>query len=277
MSRPLQLWRWGKAVTSLGLRHGTVAYFQFTLPRLGGSDSRTVKQMRLPGLSHPIWLRPATSDWLVMEKVFIDRDYSLSQWPQHEAAVRARYDAAIAAGQIPVIVDGGAHIGLVAIWFAERFPGARILAVEPARENFEILCRNVSHYPNITPIDAALWDRETHVDLVNVHDQPWAWEASEVASGQVRTVTVSSLLASEPNSVPIVVKVDIEGSEVELFRSNLEWLTQTPLIVFELHDWEGGWRGTGHAVFSRLVSHPRDYMQRGENMFSFAHPSGVES
>jgi len=54
-----------------------------------------------------------------------------------------------------------------------------------------------------------------------------------------------------------------------MFRSNLEWIEQTPLIVIELHDWQGGWRGTGHAVFSRLSTHPRDYMQRGDNMFSF--------
>jgi hypothetical protein len=78
-------------------------------------------------------------------------------------------------------------------------------------------------------------------------------------------------LNHEPNSVPLIVKVDIEGSEVQLFRSNLEWVEQTPLIVFELHDWLGGWRGTGHAVFSCLSTHRRDYMQRGENMFSFGH------
>jgi hypothetical protein len=55
----------------------------------------------------------------------------------------------------------------------------------------------------------------------------------------------------------------------------LEWIERTPLIVIELHDWQGGWRGTGHAVFSGLSTHPRDYMQRGENMFSFAHHTAL--
>ena len=58
---------------------------------------------------------------------------------------------------------------------------------------------------------------------------------------------------------------------IELFRSNVEWVGQTPLIIFELHDWQGGWRGAGHSVFSRLSTHPRDYMLRADNIFSFAH------
>ena len=271
MFRPLNLKRWVKAVASFGLRQGTVAYFLLTVPRLIGSGSRKVKPMRVRGLSRPIWLRPATSDWFVMEKVYIDLDYSLMQWPEHQHAIRARYESALARGQVPIIVDAGAHIGLATLWFATQFPRARILAVEPAAENFEILRRNVSPYPNITPIDAAIWDRETHVDLVNANGEPWAWETRESETGEVPTVTVPDLLNREPNSVPFIVKIDIEGGELELFRSNLEWVEQTPLIVFELHDWLGGWRGTGHAVFSRLSMHPRDYMQRADNMFSFAH------
>jgi hypothetical protein len=79
------------------------------------------------------------------------------------------------------------------------------------------------------------------------------------------------LLQREPNGLPLIVKIDIEGGEIELFRSNVEWIEQTPLIVFELHDWQGGSRGAGHSVFSRLSTHPRDYMLRADNMFSFAH------
>jgi len=271
MSRPLNLKRWVKAVASFGLGQGTVAYFLLTLPRLTRSDNRKLKWMRIPVLSHPIWLRPGTTDWFVMEKVFIDLEYGLSQWPEHERAIRARYEGALERGQTPVIVDAGAHIGLAALWFASQFPQARILAVEPARENFEILQRNAAFHANITPIDAAIWDRETRVDLVNAYDEPWAWETKESAGGEVRTVTISHLLNREPNSIPLIVKVDIEGSEVQLFRSNLQWIEKTPLIVFELHDWLGGWRGAGHVVFSSLTTHRRDYMQRGENIFSFGH------
>jgi FkbM family methyltransferase len=230
-------------------------------------------EMQIPTLPHPIRFRPATTDWIIMEQIYIDQTFSLTQWPEHERAVRGCYESAIARGLIPVIMDCGAHIGLATLWFAEQFPGARIFAIEPAPENFEILCWNVRAYPNIKPINAAIWDRETQVRLANAGGEPWAWETREHSSGEMRTVTVSSLLNREPDSVPLLIKIDIEGSEIEMFRSNLAWIEKTPLIIIELHDWQGGWRGTGHAVFSRLSTHPRDYMQRGEHMFSFAHPT----
>jgi hypothetical protein len=44
----------------------------------------------------------------------------------------------------------------------------------------------------------------------------------------VRTVTVPGLLGREPDSVPLVIKIDIEGSEIEMFRSNLGWIEKTP-------------------------------------------------
>jgi FkbM family methyltransferase len=263
--------RWWKAVKAFGLARGTNAYLFHALPRLSRFAEREAKSMRIPSVQHPIWLRPATTDWYVMEQIFIDQGFSLSRWPGHERAMRSNYERMLERGQTPVILDCGAHIGLAALWFAQQFRRARIFAVEPAQDNFELLRQNVSFHPNITPIHAAIWDRDTRVDLVNPDSEPWAWAAHESGSGKVHTVTVRDLLQREPNGVPLIVKIDIEGGEIELFRSNVEWIEQTPLIVFELHDWQGGWRGAGHSVFSRLCTHPRDYMLRADNMFSFAH------
>ena len=271
MFRRLNLQRWRKAVNSFGLTQGTAAYFLFAWHRAIPSVNHKVTQMRIAGVPHPIWLRPATTDWVVMEQIFIDQAFSLSAWPEHEHAIRACYEKAIESHRAPVIVDCGAHIGLATLWFRQRFPGAHIFAIEPEPGNFEILRWNVQPYSNITPLRAAVWDHETRVRLINADNEPWAWATRESDSGGVRTVTIPELLDREPDSVPLIIKIDIEGSEIEMFRSNLGWIEQTPLIVVELHDWQGGWRGAGHAVFSRLSTHPRDYMQRGENMFSFAH------
>jgi FkbM family methyltransferase len=240
MLRRLNLQRWRKAVNSFGLPQGTAAYFLFAWHRTMQSANQKVAQMRIPGISHPIRLRPATTDWVVMEQIFIDQAFSLSDWPQHEHAIRARYESITESGRTPVIVDCGAHIGLATLWFMRTFPGARIFAIEPEAENFELLRWNVQHHPNVTPIQAAVWDYETRVRLVNANNEPWAWESRESDSGGVRTVTVPDLLSREPDSVPLVVKIDVEGSEVELFRSNRDWIEQTPLIIVELHDWQGG-------------------------------------
>jgi FkbM family methyltransferase len=65
------------------------------------------------------------------------------------------------------IIDAGANIGLASVYFASRFPNARILAIEPERKNFEILVKNVERYPNVQPILGALWGERAEVEVVD--------------------------------------------------------------------------------------------------------------
>tara|TARA_Y100001934_G_scaffold270838_1_gene356382 strand:+ start:168 stop:452 length:285 start_codon:yes stop_codon:yes gene_type:complete len=55
------------------------------------------------------------------------------------------------------ILDAGAHIGLSSVYFANRFPNAIVLAIEPDASNYNILCKNALAYPNIKPIQGGLW------------------------------------------------------------------------------------------------------------------------
>jgi hypothetical protein len=133
---------------------------------------------------------------------------------------------------------------------------------------------NAAHYPNIVPIHGGISDRETPMVLLNTGDAPWAWETTEAESGQIRAFTIPGLLADVADAEPMIVKIDIEGSEVGLFRSNVDWADETPVIVFESHDSLFNWRGTFHAVVSILTRQRRDYIRSGENMFSFLHSMG---
>lgn len=254
-----------------GLGRGLRAYWFYAKHRMMPSKRETLERFDIPGIPHPVWLRPGTSDWSVMEQVFLDDEYGFRSWPEHEEAIYAHYRTTLERSKTSVIIDCGANIGLSSIWFATKFPRARVFAIEPEPGNFEILSRNVALFENVVPLQAAISDRNTRASLVNVKNEPWAWQIQEGESGEISTVTIPALLQRCPDGMPLIVKFDIEGSEVELFRSDVAWVERTPLVVFELHDHLGGWRGTGHAVFVRLSEHRRDYMQRGENMFSFAH------
>ncbi len=48
------------------------------------------------------------------------------------------------------IVDAGANIGVTSIYFANRYPGAKIFAVEAEASNFAMLVKNTQAYPSIT-------------------------------------------------------------------------------------------------------------------------------
>jgi FkbM family methyltransferase len=226
--------------------------------------------LRLKGFTHPVWIRPGTTDWQVLHQVFVGEEYSPYS-ELHDVAVARFYEEALAHGIIPVIVDCGANVGMTSIWYARRYPASVVLAIEPEPGNFEILTMNAENYPNIRPIQAGICDRNTQASLVNDGDAPWAWETKESATGDVAMVTIPDLLASDPKFQPFIVKIDIEGGELELFRSNLEWVQSVPLIVFESHDRHFPWKGTFHAIASALIRQPHDYIWQGENTFAYSH------
>jgi FkbM family methyltransferase len=169
-------------------------------------------------------MRFGTSDQCVYKEVVLDEDYKfdLGFTPQ-------------------VIVDGGANIGLSSIYYANRYPSAKIIAVEPEVSNFAMLERNVRPYKQITPIHAALWNHEGFIHLSDPLGEPGAWNkwgttTSENGTGErVRAVSVRSLIDQFRLSKIDLLKVDIEGSEIELF-STYDWLSLVNALVVETHD-----------------------------------------
>ena len=65
-------------------------------------------------------IRPGTSDLRCLGKVFGDREYAIP------FEINPR-----------LIVDAGANIGLVTLYFSGKFPAAKIIAIEPLRGRFD--------------------------------------------------------------------------------------------------------------------------------------------
>jgi FkbM family methyltransferase len=258
-----------KAIRSFGLRRACLLFFSYLRLRVLRRGSLAI--IKVPDISCPVYFRPGTSDWYTLCQIFIDQDYDFSLWPDHFRAIEEHYGCLLEASKTPVIVDCGANVGHAAVWFAEKFPKAIIYAIEPEPGNFSILQENAAQCQNIVAIHAGVLDRESCLSLSNPGSESWAWETRETESGDIKTITIPSIFARSSSQAPLIIKIDIEGSEVDLFRSNVDWVKSVPLIIIETHDWLGGWRGTGHAVYSRLSTHPRDYIHRHENMFAFAH------
>jgi len=65
----------------------------------------------------------------------------------------------------------------------------------------------------------------------------------------------------------LVVKVDIEGADKELFRSNTDWMDRTDLIAIELHDWLFPNVETSQSFMKTIARRPHQIAMRGENLF----------
>ncbi len=176
-----------------------------------------------PSLRHGLRLRMKTTDELVFVEVVLEHAY--------------RFDLPFTPR---VILDAGANMGVTSIYFANRYPKAKIFAVEPEPSNYALLVKNIRPYPSIVPVHAALWNRDGEVS-VSLPDPStgavgnWAFFTHEGEGIRVRAVSMESLLRELALDTVDFVKVDIEGAEVEIFESP-DWVNRVRALAIETHD-----------------------------------------
>ncbi|RRB07664.1 FkbM family methyltransferase [Larkinella rosea] len=202
-----------------GVFNGLSLYFL-----LKSKQKRTVR-IQIPQARHPIFLRLGTSDRNVFNNIF----------------VYGEYDSVVLDFSPQSFLDGGGNIGLAAVYFANRYPNMRILSVEPESENFSILQQNIAAYKTIKAIKAGLWSRPTHLTIRDTGGGEWGFTVEEIeepAPDSVRAESIEGLVSQNGGQPFDVVKLDIEGSEAEVFRTNTEaWLPNVRALIVELHEW----------------------------------------
>jgi FkbM family methyltransferase len=146
-----------------------------------------------------------------------------------------------------VFVDAGANIGVFTV-SAARQVGARgkVLAVEPSPAVFPYLVENIqlNHLQNVLPLRFALSDG-TH-DRVPFYAAPASHFGMGALAPQfhaepcsVVTKPLDEVLADNALPFVSVLKVDVEGHELAVFRGARKLLETTPgpAIIFEFCDW----------------------------------------
>lgn len=193
----------------------------------------------------PIHLRTRTTDVSVYNSVLLGNEYdvSLPFGPQ-------------------TIVDAGANCGMATLYFANKYPEAKIIAVEPEPSNYAALLKNTRSYPNVVPVQAALWncDCQLCLDQKASCDKD-AFRMSTAGAG-VRGITIRSLMRETGIEAIDLFKIDVEGAEFELFE-NPDWLVYVKAMAIEFHDrLRPGCRAMADAICSDFKS-----WQRGETTF----------
>lgn len=143
------------------------------------------------------------------------------------------------------IIDAGGYIGTSAIKFAKSFPNAQIICIEPSSENYEVLLKNISDFPNIVPIQAAvsaqsgasvvLRDRKTGNWGFTIVEEPEdSFDSNEIQ--KVKTITIDDILKQFNKTEIGILKLDIEGAELEVFQNSAHWIGKINVLTVELHD-----------------------------------------
>lgn len=142
------------------------------------------------------------------------------------------------------IIDAGSNIGLTTVFLSKFFPGASFIAVEPDSENFEVMATNfdLNHIDSVQKIKGGVWSRNAYLKIVtDFRDQKhWSIRVEETDEATaLQAFSINALLEINNWQQIDILKIDIEGSEKELFvgqNSDLSFLNTTKCLAIEIHD-----------------------------------------
>jgi FkbM family methyltransferase len=202
---------------------GVLGVLAFVRAKLTGK--RPLFATRKAGTLHPVNLRIGSTDVSVFRQVFEERQYdvTLPQAPR-------------------VIIDAGANIGLASVFFANKYPEAMIVAIEPERSNFDVLKKNTAGYSRIKSLNAALWKHNGSISLFDSGEGNHAFQTLENPAngkqngGMVQALTVDSIMKQFGFDQIDVLKIDIEGAEKEVFENCSGWIGHVGVVMAEIHD-----------------------------------------
>jgi len=215
--------------------------------------------------AHRLTVRPLDSDPFVLAQIFTEREYDAHPfWMERLNAVAAQLRQA---GQVPLIIDAGANVGYSALYLAEHFPDAVILAVEPDRHCVDLIERNCAGNPRIRPVHAAVWSHENGVDLTTRDEGSWANRVTDI--GTTPSVTLETLIAEVPNAAPFIVKLDIEGAESEVCQASPGAVASFACIMIEPHDWMLPGSGGLAPLYEAVAGKKMDTLIRDETLMLF--------
>jgi FkbM family methyltransferase len=207
----------------------------------GRYEKNDIIELHLKDIRHPVFIRCIRADMQAFThtfiKPYIEKKPYLSQ-PEY-------------------IIDAGTNIGLTTVLFANLWEGCKIIGLEADKDNYDFALKNTQIYSNITVLNKGLWNKEATLkieagqeDGFVVREIHLSGENSSVKD-LVDGISIDSLMKMFNIHSLDFVKINIEGSEKEVFSENYEtWLPKTKSLLVELHD--GKNQGCSFSVFSAI-------------------------
>lgn len=171
----------------------------------------------------------------------------------------------------PIVFDVGANIGFYTVLLAPQVD--RVFTFEPVGETFTALRRNIeqNHLANVVPFQLGLaalpgaaaikvysasGNSSLDVKLPAEHMTTFVREET------ISLTTIDQLVADHAVVAPSIIKLDVEGGEVDVIRGARTTLSQARPVVFAEHN-RYAWfhSGARDALLEELAN--QDYVVRG--------------
>ena len=142
-----------------------------------------------------------------------------------------------------IFIDGGANLGVFTV-IASKLVGikGKVLAFEPAEENFKLLKKNIelNHQQNVNIYSIALSNKEGETKLHHIDNAPTSYSfgddsESSIEYEVIKTTTLDSIIEDSNLNRVDVIKLDVEGAEELVFQGATKVLEEfSPIIIFEI-------------------------------------------
>ena len=203
-----------------------------------------------PWLGGRVFVRPGTADMATIDQFLIGPYMPDSSKP------------------CSTIVDLGANIGLASRYLHHCYPKAKLIAIEPDKENFDLLKKNLKGLDQCQAVQAAAWPVDGWVDLERegLRHSAFRVQVANYGGGSIEALSIPGIMERFGLDRIGLLKIDIEGAEKEIFSAaDLSWLERVDRIAVELHDIFKP--GCGDAFFKAMSTSAWTYRFYGEVVF----------
>ena len=133
-----------------------------------------------------------------------------------------------------VVLDLGANIGLFTLLAARRWPEAHLVCVEPHPTTFSFLCDNLAlNSVSAVKLQCAV-DAEVGVKFLENEGAVFQTLSTRPSSTPVMTLQLDALIPLR-RDLRLLIKMDIEGSEVAVLDHLTARLPENTFVFIELH------------------------------------------
>jgi FkbM family methyltransferase len=225
--------------------------FSLCFHRTKGGKSKHIK-FKPKGFRYPIYIRSKTTDYTTFIQIFCERQYDI--FLKEEPSI---------------IIDCGGNIGLTSVFFKNKYPNAKIITIEPEINNYKLLVKNTNHYTNIVPLRKGIWNKSCYLRIINPQGNNDAFIVEESPNiTDIQAISLTDLIKEYNIHSIDILKIDIEGSEKELFDIGYEnWLPLVKVLVVELHDLPH--KNFSYPVLKALSEYKFNIIIRGQSLVCY--------
>ncbi|EGV17455.1 FkbM family methyltransferase [Thiocapsa marina] len=139
----------------------------------------------------------------------------------------------------PLILDCGANVGMVTLYMKSIFPDARVIAFEPDRDSYAALENNCRGLDGVRTINSAVWVKNEELLFAPAGAVGGYLARLAGACNDGKVIVKAERLRDYLTERVEMLKLDIEGSEIDVLQDCSDRLDLVERMFVEFHSFAG--------------------------------------